>query len=79
MRTGSPGTVLVVIRGNSGSAGHHVILEGILAASRYGPMLEALRRDRLGTTRLCYLDVSWEETARRILGDAGLPIGPPPV
>ncbi|NUW39213.1 AAA family ATPase [Nonomuraea rhodomycinica] len=177
MRTGSPGTVLIVIRGNSGSgktsvahavrdaygrrgmalisqdvvrrdilrepdraggvniglidvmcrhaldAGHHVVLEGILAASRYGAMLNALRRDHLGTTRFYYFDISleetlrrhdtrpqrdlfsaeqmrrWyverdaldghdivvgedsslEETVRRVLRDAGLPIGPPPV
>ncbi|MEW9550744.1 AAA family ATPase [Nonomuraea sp. NPDC050783] len=119
MLTGSPDTVLIVVRGNSGSgkssvaraareaygrrglalisqdvvrrdilreldrpggvniglldvmcrhtldAGHHVILEGILAASRYGEMLRALCRDHRGTTRCFYLDVSWEETVRR--------------
>ncbi|MEU0568110.1 AAA family ATPase [Nonomuraea sp. NPDC005983] len=119
MRTGSPETALVVIRGNSGSgkssvaralrevygrrglalisqdvvrrdilreldkpgavniglidimcrhaldAGYHVILEGILTASRYGEMLQALRRDHLGSTSSYYLDVSWEETLRR--------------
>jgi predicted kinase len=117
--TGSPDTVLVVIRGNSGSgkstvaravreaygrrgmaiigqdvvrrdilreldlpggvniglidvmcrhaldAGCHVILEGILAGSRYGAMLEALCRDHRGRTSCHYLDVSWEETLRR--------------
>ncbi|MCK2219033.1 AAA family ATPase [Actinomadura sp. ATCC 31491] len=46
-------------------AGHHVILEGILAASRYGDMLGALCRDHRGATRCYYLDVSWEETVRR--------------
>ncbi|WP_090944645.1 AAA family ATPase [Nonomuraea jiangxiensis] len=119
MRTGSADTVLIAIRGNSGSgktsvarapreayrrrgmalisqdvvrrdilreldrpgavniglidvmcrhaldAGHHVILEGILAASRYGEMLQALRRDHRGTSCFYYLDVSWEETLRR--------------
>ncbi|NJP98640.1 kinase [Nonomuraea sp. FMUSA5-5] len=117
--TGSPDTVLIVIRGNSGSgkstvartvretygqrgmaligqdvvrreilrerdrpggvniglldmmcrhaltAGYHVILEGILARSRYGEMLQALFRDHRGTSRGFYLDVSWEETIRR--------------
>ncbi|MFI7642360.1 AAA family ATPase [Nonomuraea sp. NPDC049400] len=119
MLTGSPNTVLIVIRGNSGSgkstvaravretygqrgmaligqdvirreilreldkpgavniglldvmcrhalnAGYHVILEGILARSRYGEMLQALFRDHQGTSRGYYLDVSWEETLRR--------------
>ncbi|SEG63499.1 Predicted kinase [Nonomuraea solani] len=119
MLTGSPDTILIVIRGNSGSgkstvartvretygqrgmaligqdvvrreilrehdepdavniglldvmcryaldAGHHVILEGILARSRYGEMLQALFRDHRGTSRGYYLDVSWEETLRR--------------
>ena len=45
--------------------GHHVILEGILAASRYGSMLQQLRRDHLGTSSFFYLDISYEETLRR--------------
>ncbi|WP_052423906.1 AAA family ATPase [Nonomuraea candida] len=119
MLTGSPDTVLVVIRGNSGSgkstvaravreaygrrglalisqdvvrreilrekdepggvniglldvmcrhaldAGYHVLLEGILARSRYGEMLRGLFRDHRGTSHAYYLDVSWEETLRR--------------
>ncbi|MER6943008.1 kinase [Nonomuraea sp. NPDC000554] len=119
MRTGSPGTALIIIRGNSGSGktsvaralreaygrrglalisqdvvrrdilreldkpgavniglidtmcrhaldtGYHVIVEGILAASRYGQMLHALCRDHLGRTSLYYLDIPWEETLRR--------------
>ncbi|GAA3264165.1 kinase [Nonomuraea helvata] len=47
------------------NAGHHVILEGILARSRYGEMLQALFRDHRGTSRGYYLDASWEETLRR--------------
>lgn len=46
-------------------AGHHVVLEGILAQSRYGEMLRRLAYDHLGTTRCFYLDVSFEETVRR--------------
>ncbi|MEU4235666.1 AAA family ATPase [Nonomuraea sp. NPDC026600] len=46
-------------------AGYHVILEGILARSRYGEMLQALFRDHRGTSLGYYLDVSWEETLRR--------------
>ncbi|MFG3441966.1 AAA family ATPase [Nonomuraea sp. NPDC047897] len=45
--------------------GHHVILEGILAASRYGPMLRALRDDHAGRCHFFYLDVPFEETLRR--------------
>ena len=45
--------------------GHHVILEGILAASRYSSMLQKLRRDHSGTSSFFYLDVSYEETLRR--------------
>ncbi|GAA4617370.1 kinase [Actinoallomurus liliacearum] len=48
-------------------AGYHVILEGILAADRYGPMLQALRRDHPRSAWF-YLDVSWEETLRRHAG-----------
>ncbi|MGI5491153.1 AAA family ATPase [Microtetraspora malaysiensis] len=45
--------------------GYHVLLEGILTASRYGPMLHALSRDHAGTNAFFYLDVSWPETVRR--------------
>ncbi|MGI5291503.1 SRPBCC domain-containing protein [Nonomuraea polychroma] len=46
-------------------AGYRVILEGILAGSRYGEMLHALCRDHRGRTLCYYLDISWEETLRR--------------
>ncbi|MBB5777675.1 kinase [Nonomuraea jabiensis] len=45
--------------------GHHVILEGILTACRYAPMLQALREDFPGRSRFFYLDVPFEETLRR--------------
>lgn len=45
--------------------GFHVIVEGILRAARYGPMLEALHRDHQGVARFYYLDVPFEETLRR--------------
>ncbi|WP_246079871.1 kinase [Nonomuraea mesophila] len=45
--------------------GHHVVLEGILTAARYGDMLTALRRGHPGRCHFFYLDVSFEETLRR--------------
>lgn len=45
--------------------GYHVVLEGILNAGRYGPMLQALRRDHPSNSAFFYLDVSIEETLRR--------------
>ncbi|MEU5389198.1 AAA family ATPase [Kitasatospora cineracea] len=46
-------------------AGYHVVVEGILSAERYGPMLQRLLDDHCGTTRCYYLDVPYEETLRR--------------
>ena len=45
--------------------GYHVVLEGILAADRYGEALDELRRAHRGPTFSFYLDVSVEETLRR--------------
>ena len=45
--------------------GYHVVLEGILHRTRYGPMLDRLRTDHVGPTYVFYLDVSFEETVRR--------------
>ncbi|WP_328708588.1 AAA family ATPase [Microbispora hainanensis] len=45
--------------------GYHVLLEGILTASRYGEMLQSLHRDHAGTSAFFYLDVSLPETLRR--------------
>jgi chloramphenicol 3-O-phosphotransferase len=45
--------------------GYHVVVEGILYAAHYGPMLDALRKDHRGRTHLFYLDVPFEETLRR--------------
>lgn len=45
--------------------GYHVVLEGILAASRYGAMLDGLRSDHPTSSAFFYLDVSFEETLRR--------------
>jgi hypothetical protein len=42
--------------------GFHVIVEGILDAGRYGPMLTALIADHAGRSSAYYLDVPWEET-----------------
>lgn len=47
------------------TAGRDVIVEGILAESRYGDMLRALVDDHLGTTICAYLDVPFDETVRR--------------
>jgi adenylate kinase family enzyme len=46
------------------SRGYHVLLEGILAASRYGDMLARLRYD-YPVSHWIYLDVPFEETVRR--------------
>jgi predicted kinase len=46
-------------------AGYHVILEGILTAARYGPMLRKLAADHRGHTAFVYLDVPFDETVRR--------------
>ncbi len=46
-------------------SGYHVIVEGILRADYYGPMLTALVRDHPGRAYACYLDVPFEETLRR--------------
>jgi predicted kinase len=45
--------------------GFHVIVEGILRAAHYGPMLEALHRDHQSVAGFYYLDVPLEETVRR--------------
>jgi predicted kinase len=47
------------------SHGFHVIIDGILHAARYGPMLDTLHRDHQGMSRFYYLDVPFEETLRR--------------
>jgi adenylate kinase family enzyme len=48
--------------------GYHVVLDGILYADRYEPMLAGLQRDHLGRSSFYYLDVSLEETLLRHLG-----------
>jgi len=45
--------------------GYHVILDGILYADRYEPMLAAINRDHLGLSRFYYLDISMQESLRR--------------
>ena len=45
--------------------GYHVVVEGILHAARYAPMLDALRHDHRGRTHAYYLDVPFAETLRR--------------
>ncbi|MFF1907296.1 AAA family ATPase [Kitasatospora sp. NPDC058218] len=45
--------------------GFHVVVEGILSAARYGPMLGRLAADHRGRTRLYYLDVDLVETLNR--------------
>lgn len=46
-------------------AGYDVILEGILNARRYGPMLRTLISDHCGRTNVYYFDVPFAETVRR--------------
>jgi predicted kinase len=45
--------------------GYHVVLDGILYADRYEPMLRGLERDHRGRSSFYYLDVSMDETFRR--------------
>ncbi|MFJ6623261.1 AAA family ATPase [Kitasatospora sp. NPDC091335] len=45
--------------------GFHAVVEGILAAGRYGPMLARLAADHRGRSHLYYLDVDFDETVRR--------------
>lgn len=45
--------------------GYDVVVEGILAAERYGPMLTKLDEDHRGTSAFYYFDVSLEESLRR--------------
>ncbi|MDH6111381.1 energy-coupling factor transporter ATP-binding protein EcfA2 [Kitasatospora sp. MAP12-15] len=47
------------------NVGYHVIVEGLLYADHYGPMLRALRDDHAGRSCFFYLDVPFEETVRR--------------
>ncbi|MEV0323229.1 AAA family ATPase [Streptomyces sp. NPDC050658] len=46
-------------------AGHHVVVEGILPADRYGDMLAGLVNDHRGVTRCYYLDIPYAETLAR--------------
>ncbi len=45
--------------------GFHVILEGILGAARYGPMLQTLHSDYAARAGFFYFDISFDETVRR--------------
>lgn len=45
--------------------GYHVVLDGVMHASRYRDMLSRLRDAHLGTSLFCYLDVTLPETLRR--------------
>ncbi|SDT46809.1 AAA family ATPase [Microlunatus soli] len=46
-------------------AGYHVVLDGILLADRYGPMINGLISDHRGRSGLFYFDIPVEETVRR--------------
>lgn len=45
--------------------GYHVIIEGILYADRYGPMLTRLRANHVGQTVSYYFDIEFNETVER--------------
>lgn len=45
--------------------GYHVIVEGVLAASRHAEMINRLIQAHRGRSFVFYLDVTWEETLRR--------------
>lgn len=57
-------------------AGYHVIVEGILAAQRYGEMLRRLTDDHQGRTKHYYFDVPLEETQRRHQTKPLMSVGP---
>jgi hypothetical protein len=44
---------------------YHVVLDGILDARRYEPMLAGLRQDHPGPSSFYYLDISFDESLRR--------------
>jgi predicted kinase len=46
-------------------SGYHVIVEGILYADRYGPMLRTLREDHPGPSHFYYFNIPFAETLRR--------------
>ncbi|WP_234322981.1 kinase [Streptomyces sp. NRRL S-350] len=46
-------------------AGFHTVVEGILDAGRYGPMLTDLVAGHRGRSYLYYLDIGFDETVRR--------------
>ena len=50
------------------NAGYHTIVEGILYAPHYGPMLQRLADSHAGPSRWYYFDVPFEETLRRHAG-----------
>jgi predicted kinase len=65
-RAGAPNIGLIdQVARYSLAAGYHVVLDGILTASRYEQMLAALCRDHDGPSHFYYLDISLEETLRR--------------
>ncbi|MEU9047369.1 MULTISPECIES: kinase [unclassified Kitasatospora] len=45
--------------------GYHVIIEGILYADHYGPMLRDLAGDHRGSSSFFYLDIPFPETVHR--------------
>jgi hypothetical protein len=45
--------------------GYHVIIEGIMYADRYGPMLTRLHADHVGYTASYYFDIEFSETVER--------------
>ncbi|PSK91776.1 hypothetical protein CLV63_11957 [Murinocardiopsis flavida] len=47
---------------------YHVVVEGIMHAERYAPMLERLCDDHRGLSRCYYFDLRFDETLRRHAG-----------
>lgn len=65
-RAGNPAVDLIdVVARFALDRGMHVVIEGILYADIYGPMLRALAADHRGSTRFCRFDLPFEETLRR--------------
>lgn len=63
---GAPNIGLIAMTARYALAhGFHVVIEGILYADRYGPMLMDLYADHAGDSFFYYLDVPFTETLKR--------------
>lgn len=57
--------LITVMARSALDAGYHVILEGILSAGSYGPLLRALVTEHPGPAATFWMQVGFDETVRR--------------